>query len=239
MPCTRRAAVADGWRKRGAQSPPSRGRHKAHGTPMQRGQARSARLRSVGCDRFAQAEHLSSLGCWRRNGNRQQAAPPPVATATRSIRHDARCPRPPPPSSPSPIVRSPSPAISVISVIGRGGERRRTSWPRPTTSRTGDPPLPKCGSALGRKTVDSGWLSGVAEAFGVALWLTMLPCAGSRGRFGDEWISDIHDHDDVGRPRGRRSSARVSGQVLHANLKIGFASIYVALATAAHYVICA
>eukprot|EP00962_Isochrysis_galbana_P039041 scaffold13969_cov125-Isochrysis_galbana.AAC.1 len=43
--------------------------------------------------------------------------------------------------------------------------------------------------ALDRKTVDSGWLSGVTEAFGVALWLIMLPCAGSRGRFGDEWIS--------------------------------------------------
>eukprot|EP00962_Isochrysis_galbana_P022618 scaffold6764_cov115-Isochrysis_galbana.AAC.7 len=64
-------------------------------------------------------------------------------------------------------------------------------------------------SALDRKTVDSGWLSGVAEAFWVALWLTMFPCAGSRGRFGDDWISMTMS---VGRPRGRRSSARVSGQ---------------------------
>eukprot|EP00962_Isochrysis_galbana_P033480 scaffold11206_cov117-Isochrysis_galbana.AAC.21 len=56
----------------------------------------------------------------------------------------------------------------------------------------------------------SGWLSGVAEAFGVALWLTMLPCAGSRGCFGDEWISMTMS---VGpEAEGRRSNARVSGQ---------------------------
>eukprot|EP00962_Isochrysis_galbana_P003571 scaffold1013_cov108-Isochrysis_galbana.AAC.1 len=31
--------------------------------------------------------------------------------------------------------------------------------------------------------------SGIAGAKGMALWLTILPCAGSRGRFGDDWIS--------------------------------------------------
>eukprot|EP00962_Isochrysis_galbana_P009896 scaffold2741_cov134-Isochrysis_galbana.AAC.12 len=42
--------------------------------------------------------------------------------------------------------------------------------------------------ALDSITVVSDWLSGIAEGFGVALWLTMLPCAGSRGRFGDDGI---------------------------------------------------
>eukprot|EP00962_Isochrysis_galbana_P019672 scaffold5726_cov116-Isochrysis_galbana.AAC.3 len=43
-----------------------------------------------------------------------------------------------------------------------------------------------------RQALSGAWagsLSSITEAFGVALWLTMLPCAGSRGRFGDEWIS--------------------------------------------------
>eukprot|EP00962_Isochrysis_galbana_P036204 scaffold12470_cov119-Isochrysis_galbana.AAC.16 len=30
-------------------------------------------------------------------------------------------------------------------------------------------------------------VSGIARADGLALWLTILPCAGSRGRFGDDW----------------------------------------------------
>jgi len=54
----------------------------------------------------------------------------------------------------------------------------------------------------------SDWLSGIAEAFGVALWLTMLPCAGSRGRFGDDGIPMTVC---VVRLRGRRSGARGSG----------------------------
>eukprot|EP00962_Isochrysis_galbana_P002167 scaffold564_cov101-Isochrysis_galbana.AAC.5 len=33
------------------------------------------------------------------------------------------------------------------------------------------------------------WLSGNTEAIEVALWLTMLPCAVSCGRFGDAWMS--------------------------------------------------
>eukprot|EP00962_Isochrysis_galbana_P009516 scaffold2651_cov118-Isochrysis_galbana.AAC.5 len=40
----------------------------------------------------------------------------------------------------------------------------------------------------GRYSVVTGWLSGIAEAKGMVLWLTILPCAGSRGRFGDDWI---------------------------------------------------
>eukprot|EP00962_Isochrysis_galbana_P057956 scaffold30592_cov112-Isochrysis_galbana.AAC.1 len=43
--------------------------------------------------------------------------------------------------------------------------------------------------ALGSKTVVTDWLSGNTEAFEVALWLTMLPCAASRGRCGDAWMS--------------------------------------------------
>jgi len=43
--------------------------------------------------------------------------------------------------------------------------------------------------ALDSKTVVSDWLSGLGDAFEVALWLTMLPCAESGGRFGDEWMS--------------------------------------------------
>eukprot|EP00962_Isochrysis_galbana_P032830 scaffold10868_cov121-Isochrysis_galbana.AAC.5 len=43
--------------------------------------------------------------------------------------------------------------------------------------------------ALGSKTVVTDWLSGITEAIEVALWLTMLPCAVSRGRFGDAWMS--------------------------------------------------
>jgi len=38
-------------------------------------------------------------------------------------------------------------------------------------------------------SAQTGSLSGFTEAFEVALWLTMLPCAASRGRFGDKWIS--------------------------------------------------
>jgi len=46
------------------------------------------------------------------------------------------------------------------------------------------------GRCCGHWTLEQqNWLSGLTEAFEVALWLTMLPCAGSRGRFGDEWIS--------------------------------------------------
>eukprot|EP00962_Isochrysis_galbana_P004095 scaffold1141_cov128-Isochrysis_galbana.AAC.16 len=37
--------------------------------------------------------------------------------------------------------------------------------------------------------VTGDWLSGHSEAFAVAIWLTMLPCADSRGPFGDEWMS--------------------------------------------------
>eukprot|EP00962_Isochrysis_galbana_P004053 scaffold1130_cov127-Isochrysis_galbana.AAC.5 len=43
--------------------------------------------------------------------------------------------------------------------------------------------------ALGSKTVVTDWLSGNTEAIEVALWLTMLPCVVSRGRFGDAWMS--------------------------------------------------
>eukprot|EP00962_Isochrysis_galbana_P006251 scaffold1690_cov118-Isochrysis_galbana.AAC.6 len=44
-----------------------------------------------------------------------------------------------------------------------------------------------CGSSE-RGAQASGWLSGIAGANGLALWLTILPCAGSRGRFGDDSI---------------------------------------------------
>eukprot|EP00962_Isochrysis_galbana_P047345 scaffold19288_cov142-Isochrysis_galbana.AAC.4 len=43
--------------------------------------------------------------------------------------------------------------------------------------------------ARGSKTVVTDWLSGNTEAIEVALWLTMLPCVVSRGRFGDAWMS--------------------------------------------------
>jgi len=43
------------------------------------------------------------------------------------------------------------------------------------------------GGSLDRLSfVSSGWLSSTAGAFGLALCLTMLPCARSRGRFGDD-----------------------------------------------------
>eukprot|EP00962_Isochrysis_galbana_P042740 scaffold16060_cov107-Isochrysis_galbana.AAC.4 len=47
---------------------------------------------------------------------------------------------------------------------------------------------PALAGSLDRLSVVSGWLSSIAEAFGVALWLTMLPCAGPRGRFGNDGI---------------------------------------------------
>eukprot|EP00962_Isochrysis_galbana_P053330 scaffold24758_cov129-Isochrysis_galbana.AAC.2 len=39
-----------------------------------------------------------------------------------------------------------------------------------------------------RHETPTRWLSSIAGALGVALWLTMLSCAGSRGRFGDDGI---------------------------------------------------
>eukprot|EP00962_Isochrysis_galbana_P046749 scaffold18898_cov116-Isochrysis_galbana.AAC.2 len=53
-------------------------------------------------------------------------------------------------------------------------------------------PVPGAGAAGGRGIAMclklSTWLSGIAGAKSMALWLTILPCAGSRGRFGDDWI---------------------------------------------------
>eukprot|EP00962_Isochrysis_galbana_P045979 scaffold18317_cov129-Isochrysis_galbana.AAC.2 len=71
------------------------------------------------------------------------------------------------------------------------------------------------GGALDRMTVISDWLSlsGIAEAFGMALCLTMLPCAGSRGRFGDDGIpmtvSFGSEADGAARASAGRTCARV------------------------------
>eukprot|EP00962_Isochrysis_galbana_P014453 scaffold4145_cov115-Isochrysis_galbana.AAC.1 len=42
--------------------------------------------------------------------------------------------------------------------------------------------------SVGSRSVVTIWLSGKTEADEVALWLTMLPCDASRGRFGDSWM---------------------------------------------------
>eukprot|EP00962_Isochrysis_galbana_P034868 scaffold11883_cov137-Isochrysis_galbana.AAC.1 len=64
------------------------------------------------------------------------------------------------------------------------------------------------------------WLSSIAGSNCVALWLTLLSCAGSRGRFGDEAIPMSTSFGTEA--EGRRSGARVSGRLLHAKPKIGF-----------------
>eukprot|EP00962_Isochrysis_galbana_P029124 scaffold9278_cov117-Isochrysis_galbana.AAC.10 len=73
--------------------------------------------------------------------------------------------------------------------------------------------------SLDRCTVVTGWLSGIAGANGLALWLTMLPCAWSRGRFGDDWIpmSMSFGAEAEG---AARASAGERASLLHANPKL-------------------
>eukprot|EP00962_Isochrysis_galbana_P053336 scaffold24762_cov107-Isochrysis_galbana.AAC.3 len=78
--------------------------------------------------------------------------------------------------------------------------------------------------ALCSKTVVTDWLSGNTEAVEVALWLTMLPC----DEFTLAFRRRMDVHDGVVRLGGRRSGARVSGQLLHANPKIEFYSPWLA-----------
>jgi len=58
----------------------------------------------------------------------------------------------------------------------------------------------------------TNWLSGHTGSNVVALWLTLLPDGGSRGRFGDGGVSVSMSvfRDHVGRPKGRKGAARAS-----------------------------
>eukprot|EP00962_Isochrysis_galbana_P017235 scaffold4961_cov114-Isochrysis_galbana.AAC.9 len=64
----------------------------------------------------------------------------------------------------------------------------------------------------------TGSHSGHSEAFAVAIWLTMLPCAESRGRFGDEWMSMTVSFGSEAEGAARASAGVCS--IL--NQKIGF-----------------
>jgi len=56
------------------------------------------------------------------------------------------------------------------------------------------------------------WLSGHSEAFAVSIWLTMLPCTDSRGRFGDAWMSMTVSFGSEAEGEGAASGARRARQ---------------------------
>jgi len=64
----------------------------------------------------------------------------------------------------------------------------------------------------------TNWLAGIAGAYGVGLWLTMLPDAGSRGRFCADMSVGAVSVGPEAKEAGRASAGSTSTQ----NPKIGF-----------------
>eukprot|EP00962_Isochrysis_galbana_P019301 scaffold5613_cov133-Isochrysis_galbana.AAC.11 len=68
----------------------------------------------------------------------------------------------------------------------------------------------------------------VSESFAVAIWLTMLPCAESRGRFGDEWMSMTVSFGSEAEGAARASAGNVFNTYTYTSRAVGRAKGWLA-----------